>query len=76
MRYAWIPVYAVVLTACAGHPENAATPCPEARPQVCTLEYNPSCGQRSDGELRNYSSRCNACADDQVVAVTVGECAE
>lgn len=76
MRNAWFLVPAALLGACVSQPENAATQCTQVRPQVCTLEYNPSCGQLISGDFRNYSSPCNACADDQVVAVTIGECAE
>lgn len=65
---------ALLAGACANTPE--VTQCPESRPQICTMEYNPACGQLIAGGARDYSSPCNACADDTVAAYTEGACPE
>ena len=40
------------------------------------MEYNPTCAERTDGTTANYSSPCNACADDNVVGYISGACPE
>lgn len=64
----------LLLSACATTPE--VVPCAEPRPQVCTMEYNPTCAERVDGSRADYSSPCNACADDSVTGYTPGACPE
>ncbi len=64
---------ALGLAGCATQ-EVAVTQCTEPRPSVCTREYAPVCGQLSSGERETYSSPCNACAHDLVVAYTPGAC--
>lgn len=72
MRFALGLLVLPVLCACAGQP--AGTSCPDPRPQVCTMEYNPTCGLRRDGTQADYASPCNACADDQVTGYHTGAC--
>ncbi len=55
-------------------PVSLAGQCPEPRPQVCTMEYDPVCGQLTDGARSDYSSPCNACAHDAVVSYQKGVC--
>jgi hypothetical protein len=55
--------------------ENPLVQCSEPRPQVCTMEYNPVCAQLADGTASEYSSPCNACADDNVSGYLPGGCA-
>ena len=74
MRRACAVAATALLAACAGQPEVSS--CPEPRPQVCTMEYNPTCAVLLDGNRKEYSSPCNACADDQVSAVLTGPCPE
>ncbi len=62
------------LAACSSQPE--ATACPDPRPQVCTMEYNPTCAVLKDGSRKEYASPCNACADDNVAQVLSGPCPE
>lgn len=50
------------------------TRCAEPRPQVCTMEYAPVCASLVKGGRADYSSGCNACADDAVVAYVEGSC--
>jgi hypothetical protein len=55
--------------------ENPLVQCSEPRPQVCTMEYNPVCAQLADASASEYSSPCNACADDSVTGYLPGACA-
>ena len=48
--------------------------CPEPRPEVCTMEYDPVCGSLRDGDRRTFSNGCGACAEAQVVGYVPGEC--
>ena len=51
-------------------------PCDAERPKVCTMIYDPVCGKRSDGEMADYASPCNACADVSVTAWHPKTCEE
>ncbi|MFC1657558.1 hypothetical protein ACFL2P_03195 [Candidatus Moduliflexota bacterium] len=48
--------------------------CPEVRPEMCTMDYNPVCGYLSDGSFHTYSNGCNACSDPKVISYSLGEC--
>ncbi len=74
MRACMALTFILALAGCASQPQHVA--CTEPRPQVCTLEYAPTCAELRSGEYREYSSPCNACADDQVVAYDPGPCPE
>ncbi len=50
--------------------------CETPRVKVCTMEYEQVCGNLSSGEEKNYSSPCNACADDSVASYSLGPCQE
>lgn len=50
------------------------TPCTAPRPQVCTMEYAPVCASLARGGRADYSSGCNACADDAVLSYVEGVC--
>lgn len=76
---------ALLLGACSGPMQSgdpqagaadAQTLCAEPRPQVCTMQFEPTCGVLGDGSRKQYSSPCNACADDRVVATLTGACPE
>ena len=63
------PLLGMVITACAtsgGEPPNLRR-CHEPRPQVCTREYLPVCGERKNGGWKTYGNDCDACADPEVV---------
>lgn len=62
------------LSGCVLRDEAAFTPCTEPRPTVCTREYYPVCGELDSGERQTYSSPCNACAHDRVIAYAPGAC--
>ena len=51
-----------------------AVKCPEVRPEMCTMDYNPVCGSLSDGSFKTYSNGCGACSDRNVKSFTPGEC--
>lgn len=63
-----------LLCACSSQPD--VVPCSDPRSQVCTMEYKPACGVKTDGSQANYSSPCNACADDTVTGHLPGACPE
>jgi hypothetical protein len=56
-------------------PKLAATECNDPRPEVCTMDYNPVCGQREDWSKETYGNGCDACSDPDVVSHVPGECA-
>ena len=68
----------LLLAGCSSPPPSSSlvTRCPEMRPQVCTMEYAPVCANLAGGGTREYSSACNACADDVVAAYVPGPCPE
>ena len=49
--------------------------CTEPRPQICTMDYKPVCGQLQDGSFKTYSNGCGSCSDPEVVGYREGECA-
>jgi tetratricopeptide (TPR) repeat protein len=48
--------------------------CADPRPQVCTRDYRPACGQRRDGDRKTYGNACSACSDPEVVTQAAGAC--
>ncbi len=69
----------MMLTGCslqAGGPMRGEewTVCHDPRPQICTMEYVPVCGQDQAGKLRTYASGCTACADSKVTRYRSGSC--
>jgi len=52
------------------------TVCEEPRPQICTQDYRPVCGQRMDGSVNTYSNGCSACSDKNVKNYREGVCKE
>lgn len=69
------------MTACASGPQKKAgdeihkfTKCENPRPEMCTMDYNPVCGQLKNGRAKTYSNGCSACSDQNVVEHKAGEC--
>ena len=50
------------------------TACSEPRPQICTMDYRPVCGQHDDGSTGTYSNGCGACSEPSVVGHSPGAC--
>ena len=50
--------------------------CDAERPKVCTMIYDPVCARRSTGDVADYASPCNACADVTVTAWHPETCEE
>lgn len=48
--------------------------CADPRPQMCTREFRPACGQRRDGSRRTYANACTACSDPDVTSQAAGAC--
>lgn len=65
-------------TVTAHYPETCAEPimtaCQNPRPQICTLDYRPVCGQSANGETNTYANACMACGDASVIGSFEGEC--
>ena len=74
MRMIAASAFALLLAGCASQPDTIA--CTDPRPQVCTLQYAPTCAVMLSGEQKEYASPCNACADDQVAGYEPGACPE
>jgi len=56
--------------------DKEQTICTDPRPQVCTMDYRPVCGERNDGSHKTYSNDCTACSDHNVIGYREGECKE
>ena len=78
MRFACVLGMLLLLAACASQQPapSLITQCADPRPQVCTMEYAPVCAALNAGGSREYSSACNACADDAVTGYADGACPE
>ena len=72
------------LTACTaapqstgdGEPRAAEGFCADPRPEICTMDYTPVCGQLRDGTEKTYSNGCSACSDIAVESYRPGACEE
>ncbi len=54
--------------------KKQAIDCTEPRPQACTKEYMPVCGQKEDGTSDTYGNKCTACADKDVLSYVNEAC--
>lgn len=50
------------------------TRCVGPRPQICTREYRPVCGESLDGSTKTFGNACDACSHQEVVGHRPGEC--
>ena len=72
----------LVLVGCAAPAANQPNPgpnatfCEDPRPEICTMDYRPVCGQLADGSTKTYSNGCGACSDPNVNSWIEGECPE
>lgn len=66
----------LLLAGCASQGDTGVVACPETRPQVCTLEYAPTCGVNAAGQRQEFASPCNACATEGIVGYLSGPCPE
>lgn len=53
---------------------NEFKKCPDERPEICTMEYDPVCATLRNKTMKTYSNGCSACSDNQVVGYQSGEC--
>jgi len=78
MRSLFSCVLVLTLGACAAAeptpPPTTLIACTAPRPQVCTMQYAPVCASLVKGGAAEYSSGCNACADDAVSGYEKGQC--
>jgi hypothetical protein len=67
-------------TGCGCEPVTAppsklqAIDCEDPRPEACTREYMPVCGQNENGTSATYGNDCTACSDETVLSYTEGAC--
>ena len=67
----------LLLGSCSTHGselESTDTRCSDPRPEMCTREYVPVCGNREDGSTKTYGNGCTACSDPSVVSFSSGAC--
>ena len=55
---------------------EVTTFCHDPRPQVCTTDYTPVCGNLKDGTSKTYPNDCTACSAATVDSFSPGECEE
>lgn len=52
------------------------TVCPEKRPMICTMDYQPVCALSNDKSMKTYSNACTACSNPEVVSYVPQACPE
>ncbi len=55
-------------------PEKGWNVCQDPRPQICTMEYLPVCGETREGERVTHASGCSACAHPEILRYRAGAC--
>jgi hypothetical protein len=65
----------ILLSACASVPEETVL-CAEPRPQVCTMEFLPTCAVLSARGRKEFASPCVACSDPATMGYVTGPCPE
>ena len=68
-NHGMIILFSTLLASCSAFaptPDEDWMICHDPRPQICTMEYMPVCGQTKAGELKTYASGCTACAEKMV----------
>jgi hypothetical protein len=75
------PLAVAFLVGCSGvsapqdNPDHPTfTQCVNPRPQVCTHDYRPVCGESEDGTTKTYGNACGACSHQTVIGHRPGEC--
>jgi hypothetical protein len=48
--------------------------CPEERPEMCTMQYEPVCANLQDNTQQTFSNGCSACSGKETIAYQQGEC--
>ena len=69
----------LLITGCASFGNDVADRsnieiCPDERPDMCTMIYNPVCATLQNKVKKTYSSDCSACADKKVIGFKIGQC--
>ena len=77
MRRSWvfIALALALLSACASQPVDMIS-CPEPRPELCTMEFVPTCAVLAGGKRKEFASPCAACADELVTGYVSGGCSK
>ncbi len=71
----WLPAV-LLLTACGAVETKTGDwmICRDPRPQICTMEYLPVCGETREGERVTHASGCSACARPEILRYRAGAC--
>lgn len=75
MRRSWVFIALGLLSACASQPVDMIS-CPEPRPELCTMEFAPTCAVLARGKRKEFASPCTACADELVTGYVSGGCSK
>ncbi|WP_411992738.1 hypothetical protein [Agarivorans sp. DSG3-1] len=76
IKHVVIAFFTLLLMACsqASEPQlKADGVCEEPRPEICTMQYDPVCGE-VNGELKEYGNACSACGDPELMSYQEGTC--
>ena len=63
-----------IVAGCSSKKPVGDTQCPDERPQVCPMIYQPVCAVTRQGQLATASSACNACSNDDITGYSEGAC--
>lgn len=61
----------LIISGCQSTQQNLPdgfTACPEVRPEICTMQYEPTDGLLTSGEIKSFGNACSACGDPDVIA--------
>mgnify|MGYP001570991280 CR=1 FL=1 len=47
---------------------------PPKQPLACTMQYDPVCGEMTEGRSKTFSNACVACSDRLVAGYLMGSC--
>jgi hypothetical protein len=76
MRTTCVIGFLMLLSACATTAPVASIACTQPRPLVCTMEFLPTCAVIENGDRKEFSSPCTACAATNVTGYVAGPCSE
>lgn len=70
-----LAVALALLAGCAAAPDGT-TACAEPRPEVCAMQFSPTCAVLTKGARKEFVSPCTACTDPAVTGYVAGPCPE
>jgi hypothetical protein len=61
-------------TSSSSEPTVKFVRCEKPRPEICTQDYVPVCGELIDGSQKTYSNACSACSNINVIKYQLNSC--